>query len=104
MVCTIPASAWTWLVRSRKASAVTMNGAGFDAGEGTPGRSSSSKSGWGLARQSRLPPSVEGGRGCLPYVCHVDCTSTGAPHTSVRPVARVELAMSTGQLSEGMIT
>ncbi|RZR88670.1 hypothetical protein BHM03_00016289 [Ensete ventricosum] len=37
MVCTIPASAWTWLVRSRKASAVTMNDAGLDAGEGNPG-------------------------------------------------------------------
>ncbi|RRT48473.1 hypothetical protein B296_00046341 [Ensete ventricosum] len=37
MVWTIPASAWTWPVRSRKASAVTMNGAGFDAGEGNPG-------------------------------------------------------------------
>ncbi|RRT36786.1 hypothetical protein B296_00052991 [Ensete ventricosum] len=40
MVCTIPASAWTWLVRprkARKASAVTMSGAGFDAGEGNPG-------------------------------------------------------------------
>ncbi|RRT39863.1 hypothetical protein B296_00053581 [Ensete ventricosum] len=37
MVCTIPASAWTWLVRPRKASAVTMGGAGFDAGEGNPG-------------------------------------------------------------------
>ncbi|RWW28168.1 hypothetical protein GW17_00007374 [Ensete ventricosum] len=37
MVCTIPASAWTWLVRSRKASVVTMNDAGLDAGEGNPG-------------------------------------------------------------------
>ncbi|RRT35929.1 hypothetical protein B296_00042330 [Ensete ventricosum] len=37
MVCTIPASAWTWLVRLRKASVVTMSGAGFDAGEGNPG-------------------------------------------------------------------
>ncbi|RZR92906.1 hypothetical protein BHM03_00021293 [Ensete ventricosum] len=37
MVCTIPASAWTWLVRPRKASVVTMSGAGFDAGEGNPG-------------------------------------------------------------------
>ncbi|RZS15104.1 hypothetical protein BHM03_00046891 [Ensete ventricosum] len=37
MVWTIPASAWTWLVRSRKAYAVTMNDAGFDAGEGNPG-------------------------------------------------------------------
>ncbi|RRT61509.1 hypothetical protein B296_00012820, partial [Ensete ventricosum] len=37
MVCTIPASAWTWLVRPRKASAVTMNGAGLDTGEGNPG-------------------------------------------------------------------
>ncbi|RRT78054.1 hypothetical protein B296_00001157 [Ensete ventricosum] len=37
MVCTIPANAWTWLVRSRKASAVTMNDAGLDAGEGNPG-------------------------------------------------------------------
>ncbi|RZS12889.1 hypothetical protein BHM03_00044403 [Ensete ventricosum] len=37
MVCTIPANAWTWLVRSRKAFAVTMNDAGFDAGEGNPG-------------------------------------------------------------------
>ncbi|RRT39581.1 hypothetical protein B296_00043892, partial [Ensete ventricosum] len=32
-----PASAWTWLVRPRKASAVTMSGAGFDVGEGNPG-------------------------------------------------------------------
>ncbi|RZR91071.1 hypothetical protein BHM03_00019111, partial [Ensete ventricosum] len=37
IVCTIPASAWTWLVRPRKASAVTMGGAGFDAGDGNPG-------------------------------------------------------------------
>ncbi|RRT46676.1 hypothetical protein B296_00051445 [Ensete ventricosum] len=37
MVCIIPASAWTWLVRSRKASVVTVSGAGFDAGEGNPG-------------------------------------------------------------------
>ncbi|RWW49970.1 hypothetical protein BHE74_00043817 [Ensete ventricosum] len=37
MVCTIPASAWTWLVRPRKASVVTMSGTGFDAGEGNPG-------------------------------------------------------------------
>ncbi|KAJ8483715.1 hypothetical protein OPV22_016200 [Ensete ventricosum] len=37
MVCIIPASAWTWLVRLRKASAVIMSGAGFDAGEGNPG-------------------------------------------------------------------
>ncbi|RWW68365.1 hypothetical protein BHE74_00024138 [Ensete ventricosum] len=36
MVCIITASAWTWLVRSRKAYVVTMNGAGFDAGEGNP--------------------------------------------------------------------
>ncbi|RWW70122.1 hypothetical protein BHE74_00022200 [Ensete ventricosum] len=37
MVWTIPASAWTWLVRPRKASVVTMNGVGFDAGEGNLG-------------------------------------------------------------------
>ncbi|RRT35739.1 hypothetical protein B296_00052113 [Ensete ventricosum] len=37
MVCTILASAWTWLVRPRKASAMTMSGTGFDAGEGNPG-------------------------------------------------------------------
>ncbi|RRT66267.1 hypothetical protein B296_00039625 [Ensete ventricosum] len=37
MVYTIPVSAWTWLVRPRKASAVTISGAGFDAGEGNPG-------------------------------------------------------------------
>ncbi|RRT61572.1 hypothetical protein B296_00034459 [Ensete ventricosum] len=37
MVCTIPTSAWTWLVRPRKASVVNTNGAGFDAGEGNPG-------------------------------------------------------------------
>ncbi|RWW81467.1 hypothetical protein BHE74_00010114, partial [Ensete ventricosum] len=37
MVYTIPASAWTWLVRPRKASTMTMNGAGLDAGEGNPG-------------------------------------------------------------------
>ncbi|RRT57745.1 hypothetical protein B296_00021152, partial [Ensete ventricosum] len=29
--------AWTWLVRPRKAFAVTMNGAGFNASEGNPG-------------------------------------------------------------------
>ncbi|RZR79005.1 hypothetical protein BHM03_00004569 [Ensete ventricosum] len=29
--------AWTWFVRSRKASVVTMNGAGLDAGEGNLG-------------------------------------------------------------------
>ncbi|RWW39720.1 hypothetical protein BHE74_00054917 [Ensete ventricosum] len=44
------------------------------------------------------------GRGCRPYLCQVGCTSTIAPHTSVRPVARVESATSAGQLSEGMIT
>ncbi|RRT38977.1 hypothetical protein B296_00040690 [Ensete ventricosum] len=37
MVCTIPTSAWTWFVRSRKASAVTTNEAGLDVGEGNPG-------------------------------------------------------------------
>ncbi|RWW56658.1 hypothetical protein BHE74_00036605, partial [Ensete ventricosum] len=37
MVCTILASAWTWLVRPRKASVVTISGSGFDAGEGNPG-------------------------------------------------------------------
>ncbi|RRT33118.1 hypothetical protein B296_00048001 [Ensete ventricosum] len=37
MVCTIPASAWTWLVRPRKASTVMTNGTGLDAGEGNPG-------------------------------------------------------------------
>ncbi|RRT43361.1 hypothetical protein B296_00056480 [Ensete ventricosum] len=37
MVYTIPASAWTWLVRPSKASAVTTNGARLDAGEGNPG-------------------------------------------------------------------
>ncbi|RWW45151.1 hypothetical protein BHE74_00049034 [Ensete ventricosum] len=37
MVCTIPASAWTWLVRPREASVATMNGAGLDAGGGNPG-------------------------------------------------------------------
>ncbi|RWW77655.1 hypothetical protein BHE74_00014168 [Ensete ventricosum] len=37
MVWTIPASAWTWLVRPRKASVVTMNDARFDASEGNPG-------------------------------------------------------------------
>ncbi|RWW81106.1 hypothetical protein BHE74_00010529 [Ensete ventricosum] len=37
MVCTIPASAWTWLVRPRKASVVTVSGVGFDAGVGNPG-------------------------------------------------------------------
>ncbi|RRT33546.1 hypothetical protein B296_00056813 [Ensete ventricosum] len=37
MAYTIPASAWTWLVRPRKASAVTTNDAGLDAGEGNPG-------------------------------------------------------------------
>ncbi|RWW83601.1 hypothetical protein BHE74_00007881, partial [Ensete ventricosum] len=44
------------------------------------------------------------GRWCRPYLCQVGCTSTGAPHSSVRPVARVESATSAGQLSEGMIT
>ncbi|RZR92182.1 hypothetical protein BHM03_00020442 [Ensete ventricosum] len=29
--------AWTWLVRPRKASVVTMNDARFDASEGNPG-------------------------------------------------------------------
>ncbi|RWV78221.1 hypothetical protein GW17_00060842, partial [Ensete ventricosum] len=28
---------WTWLVRPRKASVVTMSSVGFDAGEGNPG-------------------------------------------------------------------
>ncbi|RRT32741.1 hypothetical protein B296_00049242 [Ensete ventricosum] len=37
MACTIPASAWTWLVRPRKASTVTTNGAGLDAGKGNLG-------------------------------------------------------------------
>ncbi|RRT82441.1 hypothetical protein B296_00014045 [Ensete ventricosum] len=60
MVCTIPASAWTWLVRPRKASAVTMRARDLMRVRGTPGRSSSSKNGWGLAWQLRLPPPVEG--------------------------------------------
>ncbi|RWW63796.1 hypothetical protein BHE74_00028999 [Ensete ventricosum] len=37
MVCTIPAGAWTWLVRQREASVVITNDAGLDAGEGNPG-------------------------------------------------------------------
>ncbi|RRT39208.1 hypothetical protein B296_00054386 [Ensete ventricosum] len=37
MVCTTPASAWTWLVRPRKAYVVIVSGAGFDAGVGNPG-------------------------------------------------------------------
>ncbi|RWW82569.1 hypothetical protein BHE74_00008959 [Ensete ventricosum] len=37
MICTIPASAWTWLVRPRKVSTVMTNGARLDAGEGNPG-------------------------------------------------------------------
>ncbi|RRT37212.1 hypothetical protein B296_00058829 [Ensete ventricosum] len=37
MVCIILASAWTWLVRPRKASVVIVSGAEFDAGEGNPG-------------------------------------------------------------------
>ncbi|RWW51403.1 hypothetical protein BHE74_00042259 [Ensete ventricosum] len=62
MVCTIPASAWTWLVRPRKASTVTMSGAGFDAGEGNPESVSSSKSDWESAQLPWPPPSVEGGQ------------------------------------------
>ncbi|RRT41428.1 hypothetical protein B296_00032417, partial [Ensete ventricosum] len=42
------------------------------------------------------------GRGCRPYLRQVGCTTTGAPHTCIRSVARVGSATSTGQLSEGM--
>ncbi|RZS29301.1 hypothetical protein BHM03_00063012 [Ensete ventricosum] len=38
------------------------------------------------------------GRGCRPYLCQVGCTTTGAPHTYIRPVARVGSATSAGQL------
>ncbi|RZS19093.1 hypothetical protein BHM03_00051442 [Ensete ventricosum] len=34
------------------------------------------------------------GRGCRPYLCQVGCTTTGAPHTCIRPVARVGSATS----------
>ncbi|RWW34765.1 hypothetical protein GW17_00000467 [Ensete ventricosum] len=44
------------------------------------------------------------GRGCRPYLRQVGCTTTGAPHTCIRPVARVGSATSAGQLSEGMMT
>ncbi|RRT37894.1 hypothetical protein B296_00053412 [Ensete ventricosum] len=78
MVCTIPASAWTWLVRSRKASAVTMSGAGFDAGEVNPGSviilqkqlgvgmaaaTSSSSRGWSGSVWRFVPESVSGRSG-----------------------------------------
>ncbi|RWW02773.1 hypothetical protein GW17_00034117 [Ensete ventricosum] len=43
------------------------------------------------------------GRGCRPYLRQVGCTTTGAPHTCIRPVARVGSATSAGQLSEGMM-
>ncbi|RWW22593.1 hypothetical protein GW17_00013197 [Ensete ventricosum] len=43
------------------------------------------------------------GRGCRPHLCQADCTTTGAPHTCIRPVARVGSATSAGQLSEGMM-
>ncbi|RWW02429.1 hypothetical protein GW17_00034479, partial [Ensete ventricosum] len=62
MVCTIPASAWTWLVRPRKASAVTMNGAGLDAGEGNLGSVIILQSGWESARLSEPPSLAEGGQ------------------------------------------
>ncbi|RWW41407.1 hypothetical protein BHE74_00053110 [Ensete ventricosum] len=78
MVCTIPASAWTWLVRPRKASAVTMSGAGFDAGEGNPGSviilqkrlgvgmaaaTSSAGRGWSGSVWRSVPESVNGRSG-----------------------------------------
>ncbi|RRT33808.1 hypothetical protein B296_00051221 [Ensete ventricosum] len=50
---------------------------------------------WGVRLQ------VGGGR---PYLCQVDCTATGAPHTCIRPVAHVGLATLAGQLSEAAAT
>ncbi|RWW66529.1 hypothetical protein BHE74_00026140 [Ensete ventricosum] len=47
------------------------------------------------------PPRTRGGkRGRVYYSTQVGYTSTGAPHSSVRPVARVESTTSAGQLSE----
>ncbi|RRT64899.1 hypothetical protein B296_00039514 [Ensete ventricosum] len=78
MVCTIPASAWTWLVRPRKASAVTMSGTGFDAGEGNLGSviilqkrlgvgmavaTSSASRGWSGSVWRSVPESVSGRSG-----------------------------------------
>ncbi|RRT57804.1 hypothetical protein B296_00030340 [Ensete ventricosum] len=40
------------------------------------------------------------GKGCRPYLCQVDRTTTGAPHTCIRPASHVGAATSTGQLSE----
>ncbi|RZS16872.1 hypothetical protein BHM03_00048939 [Ensete ventricosum] len=44
------------------------------------------------------------GRRYRPYLCQIGCTTTGAPHTCIRPVARVGSITSMGQLSEGMMT
>ncbi|RZS24812.1 hypothetical protein BHM03_00057920 [Ensete ventricosum] len=78
MVCIIPASAWTWLVRPRKASTVTMSGAGFDAGERNPGSviilqkwlgvgmaavTSSASRGWSGSVWRSVPESVSGRSG-----------------------------------------
>ncbi|RZS10270.1 hypothetical protein BHM03_00041467 [Ensete ventricosum] len=40
------------------------------------------------------------GRGGRPYLCQVDCMTTGALHTCIRPIARVGSVTSAGQLSE----
>ncbi|RZS24024.1 hypothetical protein BHM03_00057049 [Ensete ventricosum] len=147
MVCIILASAWTWLVRPRKASVVTVSGAGFDAGEGNLGSviilqkrlgvgttavASSVCRGWSgafivsvvdhsyLVALLLLWPTMPSypsttlavpvvrrafaGRGCRPYLCQVGCTTTGAPHTCIRSIARVGSVTSVGQLSEGLMT
>ncbi|RZS19503.1 hypothetical protein BHM03_00051895 [Ensete ventricosum] len=40
------------------------------------------------------------GRGCRPYLRQVGYTTTGAPHTCIRSVARVRSTTSARQLSE----
>ncbi|RWW51172.1 hypothetical protein BHE74_00042512, partial [Ensete ventricosum] len=42
--------------------------------------------------------------GCRSYLCQVDRTTAGAPHTCIRLASCVGSATSTGQLSESMRT
>ncbi|RRT33353.1 hypothetical protein B296_00039186 [Ensete ventricosum] len=110
MVCTIPASAWTWLVRPRKASAVTMNGAGFDAGEGNPGSviilqkrlgvgtavaTSSVGRGWSGRLYVHWRPPYFRPASCLHRVGHVGGpTVRGYDNVTMVPVLLVDLVLT----------
>ncbi|RWW63580.1 hypothetical protein BHE74_00029227 [Ensete ventricosum] len=102
--------AWTWLVRPKKASAVTTNGAGLDASKGSR-HGYRSLLGWSRVVKFQVVLRTQGvdltrvrsvvrPLGCLPYLCQVGRTTVGAPHTCIRPASRVESITSTGQLSE----